>query len=217
MFCMDSLVKVLGKVIIAWEWGRRRQGNGHLWPRLKTVLEPVRFQTLDKWQRCQLNISKQRFPGSPSIPLVLPCYRALLTGMPHPLPWILQPIPLGCLPPAAFPYIIQPFWLLSLFLYLWSSPAAAPLSLPFSPLSLPFPPLLQWLRVMSTLDSPRCPCLLPYVNNKPSPPSCLGAGMFFPFFLFSEPTWTGRRGELTPASYPLRNLLHSVALEPPNP
>lgn len=60
-------------------------------PRLETVLEPVRFPTLDKWQRYQLNISKQRFPGSPSIPLIPPCYRALLTGVPHPYPEFSSP------------------------------------------------------------------------------------------------------------------------------
>lgn len=53
---------------------------------------------------------------------------------------------------AALLYIMQPFWLLAPFLSFVLLAAA-----PGSP--LPLPQLLTWLRVTSTGDSPRCPCL----------------------------------------------------------
>jgi hypothetical protein len=128
----------------------------------------IRSQTGDKKKKkkkkklsCLFNISKWTWPpGFPSIPQSLPITGYWLT-YPAPYPKHLSPgRGWAALPPASLPYIIQPFWL----------PAPPPFWSTLYPpgllvwLSPPHPFLIAWLRVMFTLDFPRCPCLWPYTS-----------------------------------------------------
>lgn len=103
-----------------------------------------------------------RFSQHPSVPR---CYRVWL-AYPVLYPKLFQYSGWAVLPPAAFPYTIQPFWYLTLFFFTsWSGSLLAP--------SLPSSPHMVQLGVMFILDSPRCPRLcyaLPCIYNNPSPP-----------------------------------------------
>lgn len=90
-----------------------------------------------------------RFSQHPPVPT---CYRTWLAY--SPLPGTLQLKGWVVLPPKASLYKIQLFWLLTHFYRL---PSWLLFLLP--PLPSPCPSLLTPLRIMSTLDSPRCPCL----------------------------------------------------------
>lgn len=109
-------------------------------------------------------------------PLVPTCYR--VTGTPQPLLWILQPRGWGCHSPRGSSQYNADILVTCSFLYL-------------DLLSAIFgstPPLSIWFRVMTTLDSPRCPCFwlcFPYIYNKLSPPPYLGTFESFSFLFIS--------------------------------
>lgn len=66
---------------------------------------------------------------------------------------------------------------------------------------------MAWLRVMLTLDFPRCLCLwpcLPHIYSKPSPPPHLGAFMSFLFISFFNSNIAYSRGKTRQLKYESR-------------
>lgn len=136
----------------------------------------------NKWLRCLLNISKQTWPlGSPRILQSLPYLLQGMAGIPCPLPQTLQPRGWVAPPPEALPYIIQPFWILTLFItfaLLAATPGPPPPPhFPYLPGSGPRP---SW----TLPDVFASVCSLPFIYRRLSPSLYLGTDMSFLFISF---------------------------------
>lgn len=140
--------------------------------------QPVRCEVSNPTRSWEAYLTYQNGPGFQVLPASLSPYLLQSDWHTPTSTLILQPRGWGCHSPRGSSQYNADILVTCSFLYL-------------DLLSAIFgstPPLSIWFRVMTTLDSPRCPCFwlcFPYIYNKLSPPPYLGTFESFSFLFIS--------------------------------